>query len=233
MLLGMQWFVFTGNQGEGALTTGSADWGGHSKGRSAWLATTNGPRSLLEISVTAELLADNGAGGGGGHEQGRQPSGAVLPVQVIRAARWDSTYTLPDVRAGVEDGGSLVLPGGPWRFRCPRHSARWLSFVPGGVRSYGRGRGGRNPGVDHQSPMSRTKKPSNLHRFAATTAVRAVATLPVRNTAGVVRGTVRLHEWNRRLSSSSQFAPGECGKYLPTYAPFPTAAANPDLPRPD
>ena len=73
---------------------------GHFKAQVAWLATTTAAVLFLAIFGTAELLADNGAGGGGGPNPVAKPSGAVLPVQVI-GQQWEFTYRYPTY-GGVE-----------------------------------------------------------------------------------------------------------------------------------
>jgi cytochrome c oxidase subunit 2 len=82
---------------------------GHFRAQVAWLATTTAAVLFLAIFGTTELLADNGAGGGGGPSPVAKPSGAVLPVQVI-AQQWEFTYRYPTY-GGVETA-TLVLPVG-------------------------------------------------------------------------------------------------------------------------
>lgn len=82
---------------------------GHFKAQLAWLVTTSAAVLFLAIFGTTELLADNGAGGGGGPNPVAKPGGAVLPVQVI-AQQWEFTYRYPTY-GGVETA-SLVLPAG-------------------------------------------------------------------------------------------------------------------------
>jgi cytochrome c oxidase subunit 2 len=82
---------------------------GHFKAQLAWLVSTTVAVIFLAIFGTTELLADNGAGGGGGPNPVAKPSGAVLPVQVI-GQQWEFTYRYPTY-GGVETA-TLVLPVG-------------------------------------------------------------------------------------------------------------------------
>ena len=99
--------TFRAAKGEGLVD--GAPLRGHFKSQVAWLATTTAAVLFLAIFGTTELLADNGAGGGGGPNPVAKPSGAVLPVQVI-GQQWEFTYRYPTY-GGVETA-SLVLPVG-------------------------------------------------------------------------------------------------------------------------
>ncbi|HEY2326212.1 MAG TPA: cytochrome c oxidase subunit II [Gaiellaceae bacterium] len=82
---------------------------GHLRSQVIWLATTTVAVLFLAIFGTAELLADNGSGGGQGPKPISKPSGSVLPVQVI-AQQWEFTYRYPTY-GGVETA-QLVIPVG-------------------------------------------------------------------------------------------------------------------------
>jgi cytochrome c oxidase subunit 2 len=99
---------FRAPKGETELKDG-APIRGHVKAQVAWLATTTAAVLFLAIFGTTELLADNGAGGGGGPNPAWKPSGAILPVQVI-GQQWEFTYRYPTY-GGVETA-QLVLPQG-------------------------------------------------------------------------------------------------------------------------
>jgi cytochrome c oxidase subunit II len=97
--------VFRAPTGEGLVD--GAPVRGHFKAQLAWLVTTTAAVLFLAIFGTTELLADNGAGGGGGPNPVAKPSGDVLPVQVI-AQQWEFTFRYPGY-GGVEVP-HLVLP---------------------------------------------------------------------------------------------------------------------------
>src|SRR5207248_1854123 len=99
--------VFRAAQGE-ALVDGSP-LRGHFKAQVAWLVSTSAAVLFLAIFGTTELLADNGAGGGGGPNPVAKPGGPALPVQVI-AQQWQFTYRYPTY-GGVETA-TLELPVG-------------------------------------------------------------------------------------------------------------------------
>ncbi len=82
---------------------------GNFKAQVAWLVSTTAAVLFLAIFGTAELLADNGAGGGAGPNPVAKPSGPILPVQVI-AQQWEFTYRYPTY-GGVETA-TLELPVG-------------------------------------------------------------------------------------------------------------------------
>ena len=82
---------------------------GNFRAQVAWLVSTTAAVLFLAIFGTAELLADNGAGGGSGPNPVAKPSGSILPVQVI-AQQWEFTYRYPTY-GGVETA-TLELPVG-------------------------------------------------------------------------------------------------------------------------
>jgi cytochrome c oxidase subunit II len=103
--LGYALAVFRASKGEGLVD--GAPVRGHFMAQLAWLLTTSAAVLFLAIFGTTRLLADNGAGGGGGPNPVAKPSGSVLPVQVI-AQQWEFTYRYPTY-GGVETP-QLVLP---------------------------------------------------------------------------------------------------------------------------
>jgi cytochrome c oxidase subunit 2 len=108
VFLGYALVVFRPQKGEAELTDG-APIRGHFRAQVAWLVATTAAVLFLASFGTAELLADNGAGGGGGPNPAWKPSGPVLPVQVI-GQQWEFTYRYPTY-GGVETA-QLVLPVG-------------------------------------------------------------------------------------------------------------------------
>jgi cytochrome c oxidase subunit 2 len=101
-------WAFRAPKGETELRDG-APLRGHGPSQIAWLATTTVAVLFLAAFGTTELLADNGAGGGGGPNPVAKPSGTVLPVQVI-GQQWEFTYRYPTY-GGVETA-QLVIPEG-------------------------------------------------------------------------------------------------------------------------
>ena len=108
VFLGYALVVFRRPKGETELSDG-APIRGHFHAQLAWLVATTVAVLFLAIFGTAELLADNGAGGGGGPNPAWKPGGPVLPVQVI-GQQWEFTYRYPTY-GGVETA-QLVLPVG-------------------------------------------------------------------------------------------------------------------------
>ena len=106
--LGYALWAFRAPKGETELRDG-APLRGHGPSQIAWLVTTSAAVLFLAIFGTTRLLADNGAGGGGGPNPVAKPSGTVLPVQVI-GQQWEFTYRYPTY-GGVETA-QLVLPAG-------------------------------------------------------------------------------------------------------------------------
>ena len=80
---------------------------GHMPSQVAWLTVTTILVLFLAVFGSAELLANNGSGGGQGPKPLAKPSGPVLPVQVI-GQQWEFTYRYPTF-GGVETA-QLVLP---------------------------------------------------------------------------------------------------------------------------
>jgi cytochrome c oxidase subunit 2 len=108
VFLGYSLVVFRQPKGEAELSDG-APIRGHFRAQVAWLVATTAAVLFLASFGTAELLADNGAGGGGGPNPAWKPSGPVFPVQVI-GQQWEFTYRYPTY-GGVETA-QLVLPVG-------------------------------------------------------------------------------------------------------------------------
>jgi cytochrome c oxidase subunit 2 len=108
VFLGYALVVFRQPKGEQELSDG-APIRGHFRAQVAWLVATTAAVLFLASFGTAELLADNGAGGGGGPNPAWKPGGALLPVQVI-GQQWEFTYRYPTY-GGVETA-QLVLPVG-------------------------------------------------------------------------------------------------------------------------
>ncbi len=106
--LGYALWVFRAPKGETELRDGPP-LRGHGPSQIAWLVSTGAAVLFLAIFGTTELLANNGAGGGGGPNPVAKPSGTVLPVQVI-GQQWEFTYRYPTY-GGVETA-QLVLPTG-------------------------------------------------------------------------------------------------------------------------
>ncbi|HZQ15573.1 MAG TPA: cytochrome c oxidase subunit II [Gaiellaceae bacterium] len=106
--LGYALVCFRAPKGEAELRDGPP-LRGHLRAQVAWLVTTTAAVLFLAIFGTAELLADNGSGSGGGPSPAWKPGGTVLPVQVI-GQQWEFTYRYPTY-GGVETA-QLVLPQG-------------------------------------------------------------------------------------------------------------------------
>ena len=106
--LGYALVQFRAPKGESELRDGPP-LRGHYRAQLVWLASTTVAVLFLAIFGTAELLADNGAGSGGGPSPAWKPGGPVLPVQVI-GQQWEFTYRYPTF-GGVETA-QLVLPQG-------------------------------------------------------------------------------------------------------------------------
>ncbi len=132
---------------------------GHMPSQIAWLATTTAAVLFLAIFGTAELLADNGSGGGSGPNPVAKPSGAVLPVQVI-AQQWEFTYRYPTY-GGVETARARAA--GRSGDRVPRDLARRGPLVLG-VRARSEGR--REPGR-RQHRLREDDEARRRSRFAA------------------------------------------------------------------
>ncbi len=164
---------------------------GHMPSQIAWLVTTTVAVLFLAIFGTTELLADNGAGGGGGPNPVAKPSGIALPVQVI-GQQWEFTYRYPTY-GGVETA-ELVLPVGR-AGRLPRHVARRGPFVLG-VRA--RRQGGREP-RRRQRRLREAEEdrhlPDPLRR-----ALRALARLHVRHRPRRQPG--RVHDLDRGAAAA-------------------------------
>ncbi len=108
--LGYALVRFRAPKGETELKDG-APIRGHFASQVVWLASTTIAVLFLAIFGTAELLADNGAGGGAGPSPAWKPGGlaSALPVQVI-GQQWEFTYRYPTY-GGVETA-QLVIPQG-------------------------------------------------------------------------------------------------------------------------
>jgi len=105
VFLGYALAVFRAGKGDGLVD--GAPLRGHFRAQLAWLVSTTVAVLFLAIFGTAELLADNGAGGGGGPNPVAKPSGPLFPVQVI-GQQWEFTYRYPTY-GGVETA-QLVIP---------------------------------------------------------------------------------------------------------------------------
>jgi cytochrome c oxidase subunit II len=101
--------VFAFRAGVGEERTDGAPIKGHMPSQIVWLATTTAAVLFLAIFGSAELLADNGSGGGSGPNPITKPGGRPLQVQVI-GQQWAFTYRWPSY-GGVETA-QLVLPVG-------------------------------------------------------------------------------------------------------------------------
>ena len=187
---------------------------GHFKSQVAWLATTTAAVLFLAIFGTTELLADNGAGGGGGPNPVAKPSGAVFPVQVI-AQQWEFTYRYPTY-GGVETA-TLVLPAG-------RQIAFHVTSLDAihSFWAYQLGvKADANPGVDNVAYV-RTKNPSTFQ-------IRCAELCGLWHgymfDTGYVVGAAQFDSWI--ATQRQRFTPVE--KYLPpyslTYKPDPGARA--------
>ena len=128
--LGYAIWRLPGAEGRDRSCSDGAPIRGHMPSQVAWLATTTVAVLFLAIFGTAELLADNGSGSGGGPNPVAKPSGAVLPVQVI-GQQWEFTYRYPTY-GGVETA-QLVLPGR--RSRSPSMSRRSTRSIRSGRTS--------------------------------------------------------------------------------------------------
>jgi cytochrome c oxidase subunit 2 len=187
---------------------------GNFKAQVAWLATTTAAVLFLAIFGTAELLADNGAGGGGGPNPVAKPSGAVLPVQVI-GQQWEFTYRYPTY-GGVETA-SLVLPAG-------REIAFHVTSLDAvhSFWAYELGvKADANPGVDNIAYV-RTKKPST---FQIRCAELCGLWHGYMSDTGRVVSPAAFSTWiaarRRQFAPVSKYLP----KYATSYAPDPTFRA--------
>ena len=204
--------VFRAKSGEGLVD--GTPLRGHFKAQLAWLVSTSAAVLFLAVFGTTELLADNGAGGGGGPNPVAKPGGAVLPVQVI-AQQWEFTYRYPTY-GGVETA-TLVLPvGRQIAFHVTSLDAIhsfWAYEL--GVKA------DANPGVDNVAYVKTTKQLTFHVRCA--------------ELCGLWHGYM---SDNGRIVSASafdtwiaaqrkQFAPVEryLPKYAPSYSPDPTYRA--------
>jgi cytochrome c oxidase subunit 2 len=187
---------------------------GNFKAQVAWLATTTAAVLFLAIFGTAELLADNGAGGGGGPNPVAKPSGTVLPVQVI-GQQWEFTYRYPTY-GGVETA-SLVLPAG-------REIAFHVTSLDAvhSFWAYELGvKADANPGVDNVAYV-RTKKPST---FQIRCAELCGLWHGYMSDTGRVVSPASFSTWiaarRRQFAPVSKYLP----KYATSYAPDPTFRA--------
>ena len=187
---------------------------GHFKAQVAWLATTSAAVLFLAVFGTTELLADNGAGGGGGPNPVAKPGGAVLPIQVI-AQQWEFTYRYPTY-GGVETA-SLVLPAG-------REIAFHVTSLDAvhSFWAYELGvKADANPGVDNVAYV-RTKKPST---FQIRCAELCGLWHGYMSDTGRVVSPAAFSTWI--AARRSQFAPimKALPPYAPSYSPDPTFRA--------
>jgi len=177
---------------------------GHFRAQLVWLVTTTIAVLFLAIFGTAELLADNGAGGGGGPNPVAKPSGATIPVQVI-AQQWEFTYRYPTY-GGVETA-TLVLPVGKQiAFHVTSLDAVhsfWAYEL--GVKA------DANPGVDNVAYVT-TKK---VHSFQIRCAELCGLWHGYMFDTGYVVKDAEFSKWI--AARQAQFQP--ISKYLPKYAP--------------
>jgi len=169
---------------------------------------------FLAIFGTTELLADNGAGGGGGPDPVAKPGGSVLPVQVI-GQQWEFTYRYPTY-GGVETA-TLVLPAG-------RQIAFHVTSLDAihSFWAYELGvKADANPGVDNVAYV-RTKNPST---FQIRCAELCGLWHGYMSDTGRVVSQADFATWI--AARKKQFAPvmKYLPKYAPSYAPDPTFRA--------
>jgi cytochrome c oxidase subunit II len=189
---------------KGAELVDGAPIRGHFKAQLAWLVSTTAAVLFLAIFGTTELLADNGAGGGGGPNPVAKPSAKPLPVQVI-AQQWQFTYRYPTY-GGVETA-TLELPvGREIAFHVTSLDAIhsfWAYEL--GVKA------DANPGVDNVAYV-KTEKIASFH-------VRCAELCGLWH--GYMSDTghvVSASDFARWIAArQKQFAP--VMKYLPKYAP--------------
>jgi cytochrome c oxidase subunit 2 len=194
--------AFRAPKGERELSDG-APIRGHFRAQLAWLVSTTLAVLFLAVFGTAELLADNGSGGGGGPNPVAKPGGA-LPVQVI-AQQWEFTYRYPTF-GGVETARLMIPVDRMIAFHVTSLDAVhsfWAYQL--GVKA------DANPGVDNVAYVRPTK----------------VGTFQIRcaELCGLWHGNMfdTGHVVDAQTFSSwiaarrTEFAPVE--KYLPKYAP--------------
>jgi cytochrome c oxidase subunit 2 len=200
--------------GEGEELVDGPPLRGHLKSQVAWLVSTTAAVLFLAIFGTTELLADNGAGGGGGPNPVAKPTGAVLPVQVI-AQQWQFTYRYPTY-GGVETA-SLVLPVG--------HEIAFHVTSLDAIHSFWAYELGvkadANPGVDNVAYVKTTKTLTFHVRCAELCGLWHGY---MSDTGRIVPQSV-FDSWI--AARRTQFAPvlKYLPKYAPSYAPDPTNRA--------
>jgi cytochrome c oxidase subunit 2 len=200
--LGYALRTFRAEKGEG-LRDGSPI-RGHARAQIAWLVSTSAAVLFLAIFGTTELLADNGAGGGGGPNPVAKPGGAPLPVQVI-AQQWQFTYRYPTY-GGVETA-TLVLP-------VDREIAFHVTSLDAihSFWAYELGvKADANPGVDNIAYV-KTSKVASFHIRCAELCGLWHGYM---SDTGHVVPAAQFDSWI--AARRAQFAP--VGKYLPKYAP--------------
>ena len=187
---------------------------GHFRAQLAWLVSSTAAVLFLAVFGTTELLADNGAGGGGGPNPVAKPDGAVLPVQVI-GQQWEFTYRYPTY-GGVETA-TLVLPvGREIAFHVTSLDAIhsfWAYEL--GVKA------DANPGVDNIAYVKTTKVASFHIRCAELCGLWH----GYMSDTGHVVSDAQFSAWiaarRRQFAPISKYLP----KYAPSYAPDPSFRA--------
>ncbi len=205
--------VFRAPKHETELRDG-ASMRGHMPSQIAWLVTTTIAVLFLAIFGTAELLADNGAGGGGGPNPVAKPSNISLPVQVI-GQQWEFTYRYPTY-GGVETA-QLVLPVGEQvAFHVTSLDAVhsfWAYEL--GVKA------DANPGVDNVAYV----KPEKIGTFQIRCAELCGLWHGYMFDTGRVVSAAEFKTWiaarRQQFAGVEKYLP----KYAPSYSPDPTFRA--------
>ena len=177
---------------------------GHARAQVAWLVSTSAAVLFLAIFGTTELLADNGAGGGGGPSPVAKPGGPVLPVQVI-GQQWQFTYRYPTY-GGVETATLMLPVGREIAFHVTSLDAIhsfWAYEL--GVKA------DANPGVDNVAYVKTTKIASFHIRCAELCGLWH----GYMDDTGHVVPAAQFASWI--AARRAQFAP--VARYLPKYAP--------------
>ncbi|MGZ4339429.1 MAG: cytochrome c oxidase subunit II [Gaiellaceae bacterium] len=200
--LGYALYAFRAEKGE-ELRDG-APIRGHFRAQLAWLVSSTAAVLFLAIFGTTELLADNGAGSGGGPNPVAKPGGEVLPVQVI-GQQWQFTYRYPTY-GGVETATLMLPVGCEIAFHVTSLDAIhsfWAYEL--GVKA------DANPGVDNIAYV-KTRKIASFHIRCAELCGLWHGYM---SDTGWVVSDADFATWI--AARRKQFAP--VAKYLPKYAP--------------
>ncbi|MGZ4289366.1 MAG: cytochrome c oxidase subunit II [Gaiellaceae bacterium] len=200
--LGYALYAFRAEKGE-ELRDG-APIRGHFRAQLAWLVSSTAAVLFLAIFGTTELLADNGAGSGGGPNPVAKPGGEVLPVQVI-GQQWQFTYRYPTY-GGVETATLMLPVGREIAFHVTSLDAIhsfWAYEL--GVKA------DANPGVDNIAYV-KTRKIASFHIRCAELCGLWHGYM---SDTGWVVSDADFATWI--AARRKQFAP--VAKYLPKYAP--------------